>query len=208
MCLQRNVGIFILTGATIWLFINEIDDSKPRIARPLIIFFSVSAGLIFWTIYVWFFVPHTHFQISKPFQFALSNCDAIAHALVKAFLPLDRFSIPILFIFFGFLFFTLKSQLKTNPYLKLIFLVTVTYLIFLTLVVTINIAGFPIDYGEGDRFISVIIPFVAILFFTSFEKLYSAQRPIIKNILLIVAALWLLYPLIRTYQNVMHWHLQ
>jgi hypothetical protein len=73
-------------------------------------------------------------------------------------------------------------------------------------VVIINIGGFPVDFGEGDRFISVIVPFMSIIFFMAVEKIFNQQKHTVKMVFLILIIVWMCYPLSRTIKNAILWH--
>jgi hypothetical protein len=206
MCLQRNAGIFIVTGVSFWIFLNEAQW-KQKIVRATAFFLSVASGCIGWNIYVWAFVPHHHFTFSEtPFQFAWANTEAVAQAMLTTFFPIPFLIIPALLIFVIALFLLLMSDLKNNSYLQQISLVSIVYSLFLYLVVIINIGGFPVDFGEGDRFISVIVPFMGIIFFKAVEKVFDQQERTFKIVFLILIVCWMTYPLSRTIKNAILWH--
>jgi hypothetical protein len=206
MCLQRNVGAFIALGGAVWIFIGE-GNRKEKFIQATYFFFSVTSVLFIWNAYVWFFVPHPHFNFSeKFFQNALSNIDSITYAVVNTFIPTPFFYIPVALVSFFILLYYLKNEIKENRKLQLIFIVTLLYLILLTIILVINFAGFPIDRGEGDRFISVIIPFLSILVFKSFDKFYNTQGSSVRILLILAVCAWMIYPLARTLKNAIQWH--
>ncbi|MDH5475378.1 MAG: hypothetical protein OEX22_06785 [Cyclobacteriaceae bacterium] len=206
MCLQRNAGLFIAFGAVIWLFMNE-ENWPHKILKLLVFFFSVSSGLLIWNVYVWVLVPHEHFDFSKElFQHAVLNVNSLAHVLIKTFLPTHYFSVPILIAVFWLFVKFLKNEMNKDSLLQLIFIISVIYLFFLNLVVVINVAGYTVDYGEADRFISVIMPFWGLLFFKSFENTYVKQKFSVKKLMVILIIAWMIYPLGRTVKNTIQWH--
>ena len=206
MCLQRNAGLFIALGATIWIFIDE-ENRRQAILKSSVFFLCVNSGLLLWNGYVWFLAPHGHFDFSgKLFQYTVQNSNSIAHAVVNTFLPIHVFSIPILISAFISLTVFLKTELKRDRSLQLIFIITIVYLICLTLVVSTNIDGFLVDEGEGDRFISVIVPFLSLLLFKALEKIYDRQASVSRIVMMMLIGCWLIYPLARTIRNAKQWH--
>ena len=206
MCLQRNAGLFIVTGAAIWLFVNE-DNGKIKFAKPITFFLLVTSGLLIWNAYVWIVVPHEHFDFSgKLFQHALQNSSALAQSIIHTFLPMKVLSIPILLSSFLILLYSIRKEIWKNESLQLVFIVSVVYAFFLYLVLIINIAGFPIDVGEADRFISVIVPFLGMLFFKSVEIFLQRQNNTIRLACILLLICWLSYPIARSIKNAKQWH--
>lgn len=207
MCLQRNAGMFIATGAAIWVFMQE-EDKTRSILKSFFLFFCVNSGLLIWNVYIWlFFVPHEYFNFSdKLFHHAIQNTESIAHALVNTFLPVNWFYTPTLIIGFFCLVYFLKDEIRKNVSLQLVFIITVVYLIYLYLVVIINVSGFQVDVGEADRFISVIVPFLGILVFRSYEKALETKSATVRALMMVLVCCWMSYPLARTVKNALQWH--
>ena len=206
MCLQRNAGMFISAGAAIWVFMQE-ENRTQGILKSLFLFLCINSGLLIWNVYIWFFLPHEHFNFSDElFQHAIQNTESIAQALVNTFLPINWFYTPTLIITFFLLVYFLKDEIRRNVSLQLIFIITVVYLIGLYLVVIINIGGFPVAVGEADRFISVIVPFLGILVFRLYEKVLETKSATIRALMMVVICCWMSYPLARTIKNALQWH--
>ena len=206
MCLQRNAGVFIAAGASIWIFVNE-ETWRHRIVKPTLFFLAVSSGLLIWNVYVWIFVPHEHFSFSEGlFQFAWVNTNSLHRAIVHVFLPIDFYPVSIFVGAFSGGWFYMKEEIKNDSALQLIFILTIVYLAFINLALIINIGAFPVDFGESDRFISVVVPFVGILLFKVFEKVFNKQIPSNRIWITILILCWLCYPLTRTIKNAIQWH--
>lgn len=206
MCLQRNAGLFIAMGASIWLFIQN-RNLKYKLYSPLLFFILVSSGSIVWNLYVWFYLPHPHFNFSEDlFQNAIDNYRSLCYAIVNVFLPIKHLPIPIFLLgSAAFIYFFRKKIFKSSSF-QLLFSVSFVYLFFLSLILVINIAGFRIYIGDGERFISVVIPFLSIMFFKVFDDLANPKTKLTKRIVIFLLVLWLVYPVSRTVKNAAQWH--
>jgi hypothetical protein len=80
------------------------------------------------------------------------------------------------------------------------------YFGIMSLVFIINIGGFPVDFGEADRFVSVMVPFLLILFFKALEIFLVKQTPVRQMVILFLIGCWTCYPLARTIRNAVQWH--
>ena len=206
LCLQRNAGVFIALGASLWLHFqrrNTIDKS----VEPLAFFLFVVSGSIVWNFYVWILLSHDQFSFSEAlFQNASYNLGSMSSALVGTFLPIRNFSTPILIAAFAIFIYALKSHIAINHAFQLLFMLSITYLCFLSLVLVVNIEGYRIDFGEGERFVSVIIPLVGIMVFQSMEFYLDRLKKPAKKVLVVLIVLWLVYPVSRTVKNAKQWH--
>lgn len=206
MCLQRNAGVFIALGASLWLYIQN-KNIKNNSIKPLAFFLFVVSGSFIWNFYVWVLLPHDHFNFSeKFFQYAIYNLSSMFSALVNTFVPIRHFSIPIVISALTFFVYSMRKQIHKNHAFQLIFILSVTYLIVLSLVLTVNIAGFRVDFGEGDRFISVIIPFLSIMIFKPLELFIHQKSTLTTKAFIILIIIWLAYPVTRTIKNAKQWH--
>lgn len=206
MCLQRNAGIFIAVGATIWMLLKD-ENAISILIKPIHFFLYVISGSLIWNFYVWFYLPRDHFNFTEElFQHALYNFNSMSCAIVSAFLPIKYFGIPILFAGLVLVIYLMRKELAHNRFLQLLFIVSLSYLFFLSLVLVVNIAGFRVDFGEGDRFIAVILPLLSIIVFKSFELFLNGKNKLARKISFILIAIWLIYPLSRTLKNSKQWH--
>jgi hypothetical protein len=211
MCLQRNAGLFIVAGVSFWFFINE-KEWKHKLIKPSIFILCVCFIPITWNVIVWFLVPHPHFDLSGDFfRYAFYNLSSLVIGLMNAFIPVVYLRIPVFAVIASFvvlvpIFFWIVYQSFNNASVKLFFVVVCIYLVGISLVFVINIAGFPVDIGEAERFLSVIMPLISILFFKALESFNEKQKPYWKMVMLIVIISWAVYPLSRTIKNAVQWH--
>lgn len=209
MCLQRNAGLFIATGAAIWMLLNE-QDGRWKFVKSILFFFCVISGSMVWNVYVWFHIPHRHFDFSgKFFQHAFQNLNSLFYAITDSFMPMSinpLIIIPVLVCGTLVVLYFLKMELVKNKSLQLFSLVSGIYLFFLILVLTVNPAGFVIDAGEADRFISVIVPFLSILVFKSIDSGIDRLSEAVRVMTVVLIGLWLVYPIARTVKNAKQWH--
>lgn len=206
MCLQRNSGLFIAAGAAIWLIFGNIEE-KGNFKFALIFFLTVISGQICWNIYVWSYLPHPQFDFSNSlFQNALENSNAFSQAIVYAFIPFKRMAIlSLTIVSFGLMYF-LKNYIQSNRSLQLVFIVSSIYIIGIYFILIINIAGFEIDFGVGDRFVSIILPFISLLVFKGFDVLLINKSRYVKYFIILFLIGWMSYPIARTVKNAHQWH--
>ncbi len=207
LCLQRNAGFFIVTGGAIWTWVSEIQSNKKYLNALLLLTGGTSGGLV-WNIYVWTSFPHHHIGLSNElFQYAYHNLQVLLAATVNLVLPVPVFTILIFTILALLIVLVLKNELRSKAPIQLLLLLSATYFLFFGLVLTINITGSKIDIGEGDRFISVISPFLHMLIFKSTEVICAKFNPKFRLVVYIVICCWMSYPIVRTVRNAHQWHL-
>jgi len=207
MCLQRNAGVFVVCGATLWLFLKS-KKQPHRTAYALSVFFFTTIGFWVWNIFVWLITPHPHFNFQEPlFQHFNFNVESLALSLIRVFVFTDHYPIPILVAICALFIFFMRQDIVKDELLQLIYIITVTYLFFIFFVLTINLAAFKVDFGEADRFISVMMPFLGILFFRLIDNLLKAKTTsLAKFAIMMAVSLWVIYPMARTIKNASSWH--
>lgn len=206
MCLQRNAGLFITVGATIWLLISY-KDQKGNVKFAAIFFSAIVSGQICWNIYVWFYLPHEQFDFSTMlFQHALENQNIFGQAIMQAFIPFKQWGTLLLTLAILGLIYLLRNILRSNRELQLVFTVSIVYMVGTYAALIINIAGIEIGFGEGDRFVSIIIPFISLLVFKAIDEVIRTKHNYVKYLILLLLISWMSYPLARTIKNAKQWH--
>jgi hypothetical protein len=207
MCLQRNAGFFIVLGASVWMFMYE-KNAYTRWIKPIGFAMVICSGWFIWNIFVWYFIPHEHFVLSIDlFKNIAGNINTFSVALVGLLIPISQYTFYLLLIIAFTILYLYIRFVKSNPSIQLISIIVIIYLFLLYLVLTVNIAGFPVDFGEADRFIAVIVPLLSILFFKVLEEIYARLPRKFGVALLLLVSLWMLYPISRTIKNARQWHI-
>ncbi len=206
LCLQRNAGIFIVFGGCIWLL---LEQSKLQFSKALKFGLITISGSFIWNIYVWIFKEHEQFDFSvNLFQHALANANALIHAVAYSFIPVNATYAVVPFLAIVILLVKNKKLIGARGSDLLLYsLLIATYLVCVLIVLVVNIAGFPVEFGEADRFISVIMPLLTLLIFRLLDevtRLFGTPR--LKLALFVFMAFWLVYPAARMINNSLQWH--
>jgi hypothetical protein len=206
MCMQRNAGLFIAFGAALWLYVQNLH-MKNSFLRASAFFFAIISGSLIWNSYIWGYLPHPHFSFSEPwFQHGMHNFTALCFGIINAFLPVKALPSLLAPVSAFFIVWWLRRHIRQNSVIQLVFMVSMSYLLFFAMVLVVNVAGFKIDYGEGDRFVAVILPFLAILVFKTLETIIGQQRRRLRLIFMVLLTIWMIYPLARAVKNANQWH--
>lgn len=200
MCLQRNAGVFIVAGISVWMLCDTERVFKQRLVRSIVLVGLSISGLCAWNIYLSNFTD-SGFVVYKHefFIHALANFSTISLTLVKIFAPF-----PIIIttgmgvIIVGVLVFV-TIRLRNQPGIHLIHVIVLMYWLGL-------ICMFWLDTHDMDRFLSVILPFIFIILAYWIELLSKSFTLPQKRILVFVLMLWMIYPALRTLINVRQWH--
>ncbi len=206
LCLQRNAGLFIVTGAFLWLISQE---SRPQkyLLKFFFYFMITISGQICWNIYTWIVKAHGHFNFEESFfQYLAPNLKAYAHSLINVFLPIRSLEWLFLLILMIIIIRISSKRIHRIKAIDLSSYLAVSYILLFGIFLSINVAGFPFGFEEGDRFISVIIPFYSLILFKGLDQLVLKVQTRSRKLFIIVIALWLIYPLTRTFINAHRWH--
>lgn len=202
MCLKRNAGAFLVPAFSVWMMIDTSLLLKERIKKGVIIFIIGIAGLCFWNAYVSLFIPSNfYFYRHEFFTEFPSNFSMISETIARCFLPISG----MLATFFGFIMFlVLIWSLKIDSYRtkqsQLISLLVLFYLLGF-------MAMGKLDVYEMDRYLSVIVPLVYLLFFMLIENSYNRLKTLShQRILIAILVLGMIYPMVRTLKNTRLWN--
>jgi hypothetical protein len=172
MCLQRNAGVFFLAGIALWSLFFKGNSLKSRWEILKITAFS-AIGWVLWNIFTWVLFPHPHFTFETDwFQHWKGNMLALLQSTSMLLSPIKYTGI---ICWVGIIILAIKYLKNKNDHqseFRLIISMVVSYFILLSAVFIINIGGFPVDFGEADRFLSVTVPFLSLLIFIPLESYY------------------------------------
>ncbi len=201
-CLQRNAGLFWISGVCAWLLLDNSLSLKTRIIRSAVCFIVCTSGLWAWNIYNTFFLlSDFNFYKLDFFSYAFFNLKSTLNTFGKILFPFDG----IVGILFGILFFVivfLKCVLQTKAENKIQ---------FFGIVLTAYTIGFLImpgrlEYFDMDRYFSVITPIVYLFFIIIVQEKLQSTKQAIRVYIYIVVVVLFSYPIIRTFKNVQSWH--
>lgn len=198
-CLQRNAGLFWVTGTSVWLMLNNSPAWSSRFYKSISYFIFCTSGLWTWNLYNTFFSANNSvFSGRSYFSEAFLNIQAILFELGVTMLPFRGvFAIFTGALMMILLLFLIVKNFHSRPELKLLALGLIAYTAGLI----------PVSYlaTDIDRYYSVISPIAILLFFMCLEK-FVLQYPRAAGAVIICATLWLVYPLARTVKNAILWH--
>ena len=206
MCMQRNAGAFIIAGAFIWMVYRDMTNKRPIIKSIWVSAMALS-GLVLWNVYVWIFRSHTHFNFEDQwFQFAFENTTSLAQALVRLFVPIPYASVILVLLMAVVVAGIIFKMRSVSHAVWMLMAICCSYLLCVWLVLLVNIAGFPVDFGEADRFISVIAPVLIIIVFQAMECISMLMKDRFRKLFVAVLIFWVMYPLARSVKFAMQWH--
>lgn len=199
-CLQRNAGLFIVAGTCLWFLLDTDTLVHKRAGRAAIYFLICTSGQWIWNIYsLQGFMSETVMSGSWLFSAIPANIFIVLSFTGKLFLPLSG---PPAFVTGAVIFIivlvVLRKAIVTDTALQLIFCLIICYG-----------AGYVIlpalDPYESDRYFSVIVPFILLMFFKALEAIYR-QMKVPRYMLITMIFIWMIYPLSRTAKNALLWH--
>jgi hypothetical protein len=184
----------------LWFLSDKEMTLKKKFAFVAIFATTSVSGLVFWLRYI--------LSVSDEFSFAAYrflenpqwNAFQILLRMGKLFsVGPDWFLVSVAVLVLGYVAFLLRRDIFQDPKLRLICILLVTYFLGLILLGKL-------DVHELDRLLSIYVPFVYLLVFASVDRLSRIISKLQVRLVLIVAILWMSYPLIRTWQNAALWH--
>ncbi len=206
LILIRHAGLFIVLGIFVALFFISSDGERRK--RVIL-----SAPFAFLTSLIW--------HIFKPESFVLrfgeisqsdwsvkidkyyNNMIVLTDALTSYFLPIMipyHLRISLLIICVIAVVVLYYRKIPHEKYHLAWTLVIVIYILCMHIVV-------PIIPGDGERYLSPIYPMLFILLYAAVKTFVSSlRRNWQKRIALLLVAIALGYPVIRTIKNVRFWH--
>lgn len=200
MCLQRNAGLFWITGTCGWLMLFYEAPLRQRIVKTIALFLVSTTGLWAWNIYNSFFVPADFvFYDHRFFDGLLSNMVLAGKSFAGILIPASRYpflsAIFLLVISIGIL--VLWRQLEGSMKLALCVLIVYTGC-FMCL-------G-PLDGFEIDRYFSVVVPLALAVFLMLVEHALRIVPGSWRLVGMALVVLWSLFPMARTINNLERWH--
>lgn len=204
LCLQRNAGVFFAGGITMSLLLLSRDHRKLYSLYYLLVSLS---GFALWNYYA--AEAGGRNVTDHPFFTGyLGNTLHYVDTIGKWFVPLPDpvvFSVILLPVLVFICCWILLQTVPIIPsgvlrYVKAFFLIVIVYLSAMFVLT----GQYPY---ESERLLAVIYPVAMLLVFFVLDR--AAQIPFVKkyySIILIAAAVWLLYPLSRTIKNIHQWH--
>lgn len=201
LCLQRNAGLFIVSGAVLWYLFTDTTSWRFRIGKACLLFLIGTSGFWLWNLWISYGQTST-FKIQEQefFIHMGHNLGLISRALITAYVPVKSWSILLLIIFVCVIAVVVKQTFRDNALLQLMSFVVISYVAGMTFL-------FRIDYdADNDRYVSMILPYVGLIAFSALDKVLMNRTRVIKTIAIVLLVLWLGYPLSRTIRNVIQWH--
>ncbi|MBI3482018.1 MAG: hypothetical protein HY015_03440 [Bacteroidetes bacterium] len=201
-CIQRNAGLFWISGVCLWLLLYSPFSLKARVLKSVICFLVCTAGLWGWNIYNTFFLP-ADFNFYKHDFFAYTPYNLIStlNTLGKMVMPFDGIAgilVGIFLVVAIFIQFILFKKSDRNAHFLGI--------VFLAYMMGFLIMPGHLDIFEMDRYFSVLAPIVY-LFIISLVQEKVQPINLTKRIwIYVIVFVWLCYPVTRTFRNVQAWH--
>ena len=195
LCLQRSAGVFYLAGVMmVWLW-----ENKSNWKHWLQVGFSFVLSISGW---LWWQLTKSTEEANgfnlyehKFFVDAIHNLNVLAQGTSRIFVP-DH--VPHLLISVLIILALVLLIRKGNSLLR-----------ELIVIVGMYYAGYSVmqwlNPEEVDRYLSVVVPLILIIFFTGVEQIYK-RWPRFKYLWVVILLIWLIYPAGRTMINVNRWH--
>lgn len=198
MCLQRNAGVFILSGICFWILLDKTLSLRARIAKSSILFLVGISGLIAWNIYLSYTLESGFFFYKHEFfVHAIENFSTVSAMLVRIFIPISgRIASVIGILMIAALIFRIVTSTGA---IQLIGLLLLFYWIGL-------VCMFRLDIYDMDRFLSAIVLFIYLFVFEWLEKSFQNLTKPVRIALTIVLLVWMAYPVYRTVTNLQQWN--
>jgi hypothetical protein len=198
MCLQRNAGVFILSGVCCWILLDKKLSVRTRIAKSLILFTVGISGLVVWNIYLSFIIESGFFFYKHQFfVHALENFSTMSAMLVRIFIPVSGWIASVIGIVMvaGLIF----QIWRLNASVQLIGLLVLFYWVGL-------VCMFRLDIYDIDRFLAPIIFFIFLLLFKYSEIFFKHVGKPVRITFFSLLIVWMMYPLYRTVLNLRQWN--
>ncbi len=197
MCLQRNAGVFIVSGTCCWILIDKQISLRKRILTSALVFILAISGLIAWNIYLSVIVDSGFYVYKHEFFIhAAENFAAVSAIVVRMFIPVQGTWTSLVGIVA--LLGLVTIIIKASQSIKLIGLLILFYWAG-------HVFMFRLNIDDMDRYLSPVIFLIYLLLFFGLEKAiqHVSKRTLILCTLLFV--LWTMYPTYRTLANLVQW---
>jgi hypothetical protein len=200
-CLQRNAGLFWITGVSVWLLFDTSLPWRIRILQNAGCVLVCTSGLWAWNIYNTFFIPADFsFYRHDFFSYAIPNLGSTLITFGKMVIPLNGIAGIITGILFFIVLFLAVVKGESDRAIQ-----------FLGIVLLFYSLGFLImpghlDFFEMDRYFSVITPIVYLFLMLMVQKKTRLAKATLRALIYVIVFAWLCYPVTRTFRNVRAWH--
>jgi hypothetical protein len=200
LCLQRNAGVFYISGVSLWLLLGDHTQIRKRILHSFALFCFSLSGWLLWINYIDSVSDEFQFSAYRLFENPLYNLHILLTRLGELFITGPPWVLKIASIVVaGSCLYILWPDVIQRQELRLMLIVTVSYFFGL------SILG-KLDPHELDRLLSVFIPFVYLFVFAAMDKMAGRVSVPTLRFSLIILILWCCYPILRTAENVSLWH--
>jgi hypothetical protein len=196
MCLQRNAGLFLVPAAALWIWL-VIADRRKSVLAAVFTLTSTWAG-VWWNVSN-MFVSKTEVSELQYGEFIWPNFLMMTDGLTRSLVPITVLSIPfaMLMVAIPAVLLWRNRQKSPEPFLGILY-------------VGAYVGGistlFEMDPSDADRYTAVILPSLMLPIFVVSEKFFKSGAKIVRQVVLAVMFVWLLYPLARTLKNAFQWH--
>jgi len=198
MCLQRNAGIFILMGVSIYEFIEYLQKRilyKELIIKALLVLITIAPNIL-WNVRGLKLQGEQNEMITRSyFVDFFTNFLVVSDRLINIFIPTDIINHHISALAVLCFFITL-SRVKRY---RLPFIISTSYIILLCVMPMVS----------PDSIDRLLAPITPILFLMSCYIIFNnidRKKAVIKYTIIGVGLLLFSYNIIRTSKNVMRWH--
>jgi 4-amino-4-deoxy-L-arabinose transferase-like glycosyltransferase len=199
MCLQRNAGVFILVGLSVYCLIISIKEKNWKFLTEMaLVHILIVAPSIFWNINQKIQFPEEFNFSDRPFAIDFFiNLKTLSIEFLSFFIPLKEEVFPLIAVILFLLLTTIFLIQKTK---------TLPLAIFMSYIILFLIMP-KFELGETGRFLAPIFPIIILqLTLLSKEALSKFNSRKIKAMISVVLVTILLYNIARTAKNVSQWN--
>ncbi|WP_375580949.1 glycosyltransferase family 39 protein [Marivirga tractuosa] len=199
MCLQRNAGVFIIVGLSVYCFIVFLKekDWKFLIKMAIINLLIITPNIIWNNTQKIYFTEDYDFSNRLIIADFIPNLETFSVEIIRFFIPIQENAHSALLLIFGIIILTSIVAQKS----KLLPLIIFTSYLILFLILP------EFESSETGRFLAPITPIIILqLTLLSKEALSKFNSRKIKVMISIVLVTILLYNMARTAKNVSQWN--
>jgi hypothetical protein len=198
-CLQRNAGLFWISGVCLWMLLDSSQSLKRRIIESGICFLICTSGIWVWNIYNTYLLPADfNFYKHNFFVDLFYNLKLTLGTFGKMIVPVNEVTMITGLLFFAFLLLWLL-KMRENRNVQFLGIVLLVYVLgYLTMP--------RLDVYEMDRYFSIVTPIVYLCIMLMVQEVIHLAKDNARILIYTTVLLWLCYPLTRTFINVKVWH--
>lgn len=197
-CLQRNAGLFWISGVCLWLLLDSSQLLKRRIIESGTCFLICTSGIWAWNIYNTYLLPADfNFYEHNFFVDFFYNSKLTLSTFGKMIVPVNAMTMTTGVLFFALLLRLLLKR-RENRGVRFLGIVLLVYVLgYLTMP--------RLDVYEMDRYFSIVTPIVYLCIMLMVQELIHLAKGNARILIYTAVLLWLCYPLTRTFINVKVW---